>query len=264
MPKASRYACPALACGLLVFTALTARVAHAEPACGAPYLGLEEGVKWTYEREVPEDGEDMVGEMDLALELPTELIVEVTSISRDGDTTEIALREVFGDIEQNTEITCEDDDINVSPQSFLSVGEPGGGVGVTLVEGERRGSSFPADLRGSQWREWVEFEFEQEAAPGSGAEHPSGKIQIAREVRALGRVPLELGDESYRPYRVDFELEGRAMIEPNPDRAVEIPADSRGALWFEPGLGLVRAINRFGHDWTLVAHSGDDDDGDDD
>lgn len=251
----------ALASGLALAAVALARPASADPACDASFLALEEGAVWEYEREVPEDGEQALGEADLALKLPTELTVEVKEIAEDGDDTVVVLREVFGTIEQTPEIRCTGEGIVVSPHSFLSVGEPGGGVGMELEERDRRGPSYPDGLRpGARWSSWVESEFQQTAAEGTGAEHPSGEIQIERDMVALGRVSLELDDDrTFRPFRVDFELEGRAMVEPALDRAVEIPADAQGALWFQPGVGLVRAVNRYGHDWTLANHETPDD-----
>jgi hypothetical protein len=96
---------------------------------------------------------------------------------------------------------------------------------------------------------------------GSGADHASGKLQVERQMRVIRRVPLEIDETRYRPYRVDYTLSGRAMVEPEIELGVEIPADAAGAMWFEPGVGIVRAVNRFGHDWKLAerAAAADDD-----
>jgi hypothetical protein len=258
LPHLCRYARPALALGLACAFAIAARPASAAPACDAGFLALEEGVVWSYERAVPEGEDEAAGQGgELKLELPTELSIEVTSVATEGDETVIELKESYGDIEQATTIRCEDDEIEVSPHSFLASGEPGGGIGIALEETDRDGASYPTALRPAQrWNEWIEASFAQTSAEGSGAAHPAGKIQVERKMRVLRRVRMEIGEASYRPYRVDFTLSGRAMVEPEIELGVEIPADAAGALWFEPGVGLVRAVNRFGHSWSLSERTG--------
>ena len=254
-----RYARPSLTLGLACAFVLTARAASASPACDASFLALEEGATWTYERQVPEDGDQPSSQAgDLVLKLPTDLAIEVRAIARDGDETKVELSERFGDIEQIVTIRCKDDEIYVSPHSFLASGEPGGGIGLSLEETDRDGASYPTSLRaGLRWTEWVEAAFEHASAAGSGAVHPAGKMQVERRLRVLRRVRVDIGDTSYRPYRIDFSLMGRAMVEPEIELGVEIPADAAGALWFEPGVGLVQAVNRFGHSWTLTERSAD-------
>ncbi len=260
MPYPRHTARPAIAIGLACAAAMTARAADAQPACDASFLALEDGAVWNYERAVPEDGEEDAGEPgQVTPEVPTDLTIEVSSIESDGGATIVELLERFGDIEQSTTIRCEDDGINVSPHSFLASGEPGGGVGIELAESDRDGPSYPRALRaGLRWTEWVEAEFEQTSAEGSGAVHPDGKIQVERELRVLRRVPMEVGERRFRPYRIDFSLSGRAMVEPEIDLGVEIPAGAVGVMWFQPGVGLLRAVNRFGHDWTIVLDDDED------
>jgi hypothetical protein len=255
LPHLLRIARPALALGLACATMLTARAAAAAPACEASYLALEEGVVWTYERAVREDDDGGAAQPgQIAVKIPTELTIEVASVENRQGATVIELVERFGDIEQKTEVRCGDEGIRVSPHSFLAVGEAGGGIGILLEETDREGVSYPAELRpGQRWKEWVEASFTQTSAEGSGAAHPAGKIQVERNMRVFRRIRVEIGEKTYRPYRVDYSLSGRAMVEPEIDLGVEIPADAAGAMWFEPGVGLVKVVNRFGHDWSLTS-----------
>jgi hypothetical protein len=257
LPTFPRTARPILALGLACTAAMSARAASAAPACEASYLALEEGVVWTYERAVREDDGSSVPPGQIALKIPVELTIEVTSVTKNDKETVVELRERFGDIDRTTVVRCDDDGIVVSPHSFLAVGEAGGGVGVDLEETEREGVSYPNELRqGQRWKEFVEASFEQTSAEGSGAVHPAGKIQVERNMRVFRRIRIEVGETTYRPYRVDFTLSGRAMVEPEIELGVEIPADARGAMWFEPGVGLVKVVNRFGHDWSLASRAG--------
>jgi hypothetical protein len=161
VPLRRRHARPALALGFACATAMTARAADAQPACGAAFLGLEEGVTWRYERTVPEGGDQPeTAGSDLVLELPTEHSVTVESVANDDDVTVVELLERYGDIEQKTQVRCEDEGLHVSPHSFLASGEPGGGVGVSLEESDREGDSYPRALKPNlRWTEGVEAAF---------------------------------------------------------------------------------------------------------
>lgn len=226
--------------------------AQAAP-CGLDYLPLEEGKQWTYGL-IPNPDDPKPGQIRVIK--PSKLSIRVVDVERSGDTTTITLEEKLGEQTLETTLSCTKEGLIISPQSFFFAGEPGGGMGMTLEKVERIGTSYPGARGfkgGESWAEKITARVTREAAEGVEAELRAGKVQIERKVRITGRDRATTPLKEFRATRVEIDLSGRAMVEPNLTIGVEMPAGPTATLWFSPGVGLVLAKNRFNDTWQLTA-----------
>lgn len=228
------------------------KAAGGDPACDAPYLPFVEGQKMVYTL-IPPDVEPK-GPRAL---WPTELTIEVKSIERRGKTATITLVESFRKRSIETTITCSDSGFRISPQSFFFVGEAGGGVGMTLenLKQDQADIPGPAAFRpGQEWTVYLKANVNRQITSEVKAETGNAKIEIDRSLKIGGRELVETGLGDQRAFRIDVMLSGRAAVEPALDKWVDLPTSS-ATLWLAPGLGVVRAMNRYGHGWELKSHS---------
>lgn len=248
-----RAALLALAACLAAPAVASARPHHRAPktskfACGADYLALTEGAVLEYQflpaTEPPKGPK---------ADWPTTFKVEVKKVAESGKDTTITLVETFRKVSRETTISCGEGGIKISPQSFFFVGELGGGLGMELENLKREGPDLPApaDFRsGQNWTSYIKADVKRSATEGSNAEIGNGKIEIERDLTISGREMVETGLGEQRAFRLDIQLGGRAAVEPVMDKWVDLPR-AAVTLWFAPGIGLVKAENRYGHGWQL-------------
>lgn len=251
----------ALTCFALVIAALAAapsdakrksKAAGGEPACDANYFPFVEGQKMVYAF-VPAE-EEPAGPR---ANWPDELTIEVKSIERSGKSATIHLVESFRKRSIQTEITCSEKGFRISPQSFFFVGEAGGGVGMKLESLKQDQADIPApkDFRpGQEWTVYIKAKVNRQITSETKVETGNAKIEIDRSLKIGGRELVETGVGDQRAFRLDVLLSGRAAVEPVLDKWVDLPT-SNATLWLAPGLGVVRAMNRYGHGWELKSHS---------
>jgi hypothetical protein len=227
-------------------------LAHADAPCGGSFMPIAEGAQRTYQYYKPESAPPpKPGQV--ILEQPKLLTIKVASMEKQDDATVVHLQEAYGDVTQETTITCSKDGVAVSPHSFFFAGEPGGGLGIELSDIQRDGTSIPDKLRpGVSWSEQLSAKVTRTPSEGTEAELGAGKIQVERRLQVTSRERAKSSSKSYPAYRVDFELSGRGMVEPELETGVEIPAGARGTMWFASRAGLVRAENAHGEGWKLL------------
>lgn len=232
----------------------TPAVASARPrpkskyACGADFLALTEGAVLEYQL-LPATQPPKGPKADW----PATFKVEVKKVEESGKNTTITLVEKFRDFSRETTISCGDGGIKISPQSFFFVGELGGGLNMELSNIKREGPDLPApaDFRkGQNWTSYIKADVKRTATEGSNAEIGNAKIEIDRELIISGREAVETDLGEQRAFRLDIVLGGRAAVEPVLDKWVDLPR-ANVTLWFAPGVGLVKAENRYGHGWQL-------------
>lgn len=231
------------------------KAAGADPACDASYFPFVEGQVMVYSF-IPADEEPVGPKADW----PSELKVEVKAIERRGKSATITLVESFRKHTVETEITCSEAGFNISPQSFFFVGEAGGAVGMKLEKLRRDQIDIPGPKLfrpGQEWTVYIKADVTRKVSPNSGdaaLETGNAKIEIDRSLRISGRELVETAMGDQRAFRLDVMLSGRAAIEPVLDKWVDLPTSSV-TLWLAPGIGLVRAQNRYGHGWELKSRT---------
>lgn len=237
--------------------------AHAQPkpkpACGLKDLPFITGHSWTYESFEPPAADGQKKKAPIHQPNPAKkVVIKVLGVETGDDkVTTIRLSEdVDGDVRE-TELRCTDAWLDVSPHSFFYTGEPGGGSLIELAGLEREGHTYElrrGSLGGPQWTEMLEASVERKATEGTQATMSPGTLELRRDVTVGGRERVTIASGSYTPTRMQYELSGRARVEPNPEKPVEIPAGAVGALWFVPDIGVVQAYNVQGHFYQLTEH----------
>jgi hypothetical protein len=228
------------------------KAAGGDPACDASYFPFVEGQVLTYKL-IPAE-EEPAGPK---AEWPTELKIEVKEIKRRGKSATITLVESFRKHSIETEITCSEAGFRISPQSFFFVGEAGGAVGMTLDQLKQDQADLPGpkDFRpGQEWTVYIKANVNRELKTDAKVETGNAKIEIDRKLSIGGRELVETGLGDQRAFRIDILLSGRAAIEPVLDKWVDLPVSSV-TLWLAPDLGVVRAMNRYGHGWELQSRT---------
>jgi hypothetical protein len=225
------------------------------PACDIAYLPLVEGTVWKYGPTTPEEPPEQKG---LTLEDPPEVTIEVIKVESSRTGAEITLRESHRKFSRETRLRCDRDGLYVDPQSFFFAAEVGGGLAMELSSIDRqRGPTWPgakAMRNGASWREEVTADVERRAAEGSEAKHDAGKMEIEREAVVRRSEFVESGmTEHPRAFRVEVGFTGRAYVSAR-EKPVAMPS-SRATIWFDSGVGIVRADNRLGQGWKLTEHT---------
>jgi hypothetical protein len=233
------------------------KAAGGEPACDASYFPFVEGQVMVYEL-IPAEKEP-VGPR---AEWPSELKIEVKEIKRRGKSATITLVESFRKHSVETEITCSEAGFRISPHSFFFVGEAGGAIGMELQSFKQDQADLPGpmDFRtGQVWTVYIKAGVKRDVKAETKLETGDAKIEIDRQLRIGARELVETGLGDQRAYRLDVMLSGRAAIDPVIDKWVDLPT-SNITLWLAPGLGVVRAMNRYGHGWELKSRTVNGDD----
>ncbi len=260
-----------LASAVAASAALSAGEAHAQranrsrPACGIKFLPLQEGNRWVYQ---PVESPLQAAERDkpglvIRRERNTprqaqRIEVEVLSIDTESGQTQIRLREKVDELELETTLQCTSDGLTVPPESLFYAGQPGGALLISLEDVEREGElQFPLRRGGVAPGEHTtsfKAKVARRASEGSGAQLGNGELEVQRKLGVGSREALATPSGTYRATRVQVELSGRARMEPNLDKPLEMPAGTMANLWFEDGLGLVQLYNSYGHMYQLVEH----------
>jgi hypothetical protein len=158
-----------------------------------------------------------------------------------------------------TTITCSATKFEISPESFLFAGEPGGYLGLQLEDLKRIKDSTSLKLTGGmigdkEWLEEITAHWTRIPTPGSDAKLGSGKLEIERKFKPQEPEVVigKLG--SFRAEKLKLQTTGRVTLDgaaPN-TKPVELPADWNSILWLVDGVGMVQALNSYSHQYQLV------------
>jgi hypothetical protein len=246
-------------------------VGKAIAPCGAKILPLVEGNKWVYG--FVESGIAPPPELlKLTPSQPATVSITVKTVEVRGDETVITLEEktsadlskdpkkhIMDERTINSTITCGRNKFEISPDSFFFAGEPGGSFGLTFDKFERPKDTtwkLTNGLIGDQpWREDIVAHFTRTAVPGSGAKMDGGKLELERKFTpgqpesVNTKAGLYTGAE-----KLGIAITGRVTLDnPSPDsKPAELPAGWLNVLWMVPNVGVVQALNSYGHKYMLI------------
>jgi hypothetical protein len=219
--------------------------------CGIAFLPLVEGTTWTYKYFVPENVDSAPT---LHVNSPESLTIHVDKVapSADGGST-ITVTESYRKVSLTHDLTCTKDSLQIPIDSFFFNGEPGGGIGIKIDKIDRKGDTFL--LKGGlKENTFQEFKAQATRTPseGSGAAIPPATLEVERKMTVKGKEPIdsEMGVHK-NSIRVDIELTGRAALDTQKDKPLNMPA-MPSTMWFAPGVGVVRAESRAGWGWKLM------------
>lgn len=242
-------------------------------ACGVSILPLVAGKQWTYNPVVaPLPPPDAIKR--IAPAQPKQIVVSVKSIEAKGGDTVVTLEEklqydrtkpgeektkpVFEERTLTTTVTCNDKKFDISPDSFFFAGEPGGFHGLELSKVERvKGTSIvltKGKIGEDEWREDLVMQWEHTPTEGSTATLASGKLELERQFTPQEPEPVTTKMGMYRSEKLGLITTGRVTLEnATPQhKPMELPAGWVSQLWLADGIGMVQALNSFGHMYQLV------------
>jgi hypothetical protein len=249
----------AIAAALILAVVASGREASAQPkpkaksACGIRLLPLTVGNKWTFVQMKP-PAEPDEGQKRYIPVQPTQVTIEVKDITDAGGKSVVKLEETIDDRKLNTTITCGPGVFEVSPDSFLFAGEPGGfynielGAATRVLKDTDAGPSKPwADI----WREDITLGWKRVPEQGMTIDLGEGTVEI-EHIYKLGRP--ETVNPQYKAgltaRRLTIELSGRVAIK-GVDRKSEMPA-ATNAIWFVDGMGPVQVTNGYYQAYQLA------------
>jgi hypothetical protein len=240
-------------------------------ACGVKVLPLAVGNLWRYELvAAPTAATPEV--VRISPPSPKSFSIAVTAIEPHGTDTLISLEEkVTYELSGGTKdkknidervihstITCNAKKFDISPESFLFAGEPGGYHGITLDSMDRKGTTWQltGGLFGTAvWPEDLTGHWTQDVVKGSGAKMSAGKIEIERRTTPSDAELITTKAGSFKTEKLVIKTTGRITLDApkSPDmKPAEMPADWVNQLWFSEGVGVVQSLSRYAHQYQLV------------
>ena len=213
-----------------------------KPACGIRLLPLAEGNWWSYETVNQPPGGPA----------PAPVKIEVVKVETSGKSATITLKESYRGNEYEMTATCSRDGLVLPPASFFFASEPGGIAGMTFTNEQHKGNSYPARgfKSGDQWLEEYKADVTRPAGEGTKAEHAPAKVELERLTTVVpGRALVDTAITTYTATSLEFEILGRGLVG---EKSQEIPVRTKGALWFDKKIGIVRAREVTGREWQLV------------
>ncbi len=245
-------------------------------ACGVKILPLVVGNTWKYENvQTVAKIDEKIAKVSPA---PFKVIViTVKSIEPKGTDTLVTLEETLtSEVNQPavggksvppklderklaTTITCNAKHFDISPDSFLFAGEPGGYVNVTFDKVERpRGGSWAlvnGTIGETEWREDVIAHWIRKPTDKTAVKETSGKLELERKFTP--QQPEAIGTKAgtyQKTEKLALVTTGRITLDQaHPDnKPMELPAGWLNTLWLADGVGLVQALNGYAHQYQLV------------
>jgi len=253
--------------------AAAAKAGAGVSACGANVLPLVAGTQWTYNPvPAPVPAPDAITR--IAPARPNQIVITVKSIDAKGADTVVTLEEKFQidrtkdkekplieDRAITTTITCSPTKFDISPDSFFFAGEPGGTMGLELSEVTRvKGTSLTLVKGGigeAPWGEDLLIKWTQKPTDKTNAKLASGKLEMERRFTPQPIEPITTKMGMYRAEKLGLITTGRVTLDEHQPttKPLELPAGWVSTLWLAEGLGMVQALNSYGHMYQLVDSS---------
>jgi hypothetical protein len=247
--------------------------APAASACGAKVLPLAMGAQWTY-NPVPSPTPPPDAITRIAPARPNQIVITVKSIEAKGPDTVVTLEEKF-QIDRGkdkgkpvteeraitTTITCNATKFDISPESFLFAGEPGGTVGLELGEVTHVKGTSLALVKGgigeAPWGEDLVIKWTQKPTDKTNAKLGSGKLEMERRFTPQPIEPITTKMGMYRAEKLGLITTGRITLDEHSPttKPMELPAGWISTIWLAEGIGMVQALNSYGHMYQLVDSS---------
>ena len=125
---------------------------------------------------------------------------------------------------------------------------------MTLKNIKRSGASYPGAKGfkvGSTMREGFKATVERGPAPGTRAKIPAGKVEMERDLSVAAKANVSTATGDMKGFQIEISLSGRGSIDADKSAEREMAAGAKVVMWFAPGVGLVKVINRFNQAWVL-------------
>lgn len=257
----------------LVALPVTSAVAQPKPrpACGVTLMPLVVGNQWTYSF-VPAPTPATPDIARLAPATPKGFVITVKNVETKGADTVVSLEEkytydftkdpkkqVIEERVVNSTITCGPKKFDISPESFLFAGEPGGFQGVAVDKLERKGTSLQitgGKIGEAEWADDLVITYTKKPFEKSNATMGGGKLELERRFTPLEPEDVTTKSSAYpKAEKLALRTTGRVTLASPLSKdlkPMELPADWVNILWFSPGTGLVQADNRYAHRYQLV------------
>jgi len=242
------------------------RAPKVKPACGINWLPMVEGREWTYAAISDPNNEPITDELAMTLEKAQKtapkqaatVVIKVVKVAESPTGAEITLEEKAGELTLQTILRCTKDKMEISPQSFLFAGEPGGGLLTKLDKVAYEGIGFPGAAgfpKKFKNKLTVKAEVLREASAKTGAALSPGRMELELDLENTGLDQAFSQDVkiNVRADRIAFDISGRAAVAPQLDKTFEMPLGIKGRFWYGAGIGLIMVQNRLGHWYQLVA-----------
>ncbi len=255
-----------------------AKGAPAAPACGVKILPLLQGASWTYGNVAsPTPPDEKIAK--LSPPPAKQIVITVTAIETKGPDTVVTLEEKITNevnvpsvgsktfppklVERTvtSTITCNAKKFEISPESFLFAGEPGGFLSLTFDKLERpRGSTWQltaGTIGEAEWREDIIGHWTRKPTEGSGVKPTSGKVELERKFTPQ-QPELVVGKaDQWKAEKLGLVTTGRITLEQaHPEnKPMELPAAWTTQLWLVENLGLVQVLNNYAHMYQLLSSS---------
>ncbi len=236
----------------------------AKPACGIRWLPLVEGREWTYVATQDPFGTPISDDLAMTLEKAQKVapkqvatvVIKVVKVVEGPTGAEITLEEKAGEVTLQTTARCAKDKMEISPQSFLFAGEPGGGLLVKLDKVTYEGVGFPGVAgfpKKFKNKLTVRADVVREPSAKTGAVLSPGRMELELDLENQGPDQAFTQDTkiNVRGTRVGFDVSGRAAVAPQLDKTFEMPLGTKGRFWYGDGVGLIIVQNRIGHWYQL-------------
>jgi hypothetical protein len=237
----------------------------AKPACGINWLPMVEGREWTYvatqDPNATPISDELAATLDKAQKTAPKqvatVVIKVLKVAETPAGAEITLEEKAGELVIQTSLHCTKDKMEISPQSFLFAGEPGGGLLTRLDKVTYEGLGFPGVAgfpRKFKNKLTVKADVIREPSPKTGAVLAPGRMELEIDLENLGPDQAFTQDTkvNVRGDRIQFDISGRAAVAPQLDKTFEMPLGIKGRFWYGNGVGLILVQNRLGH-WYQLA-----------
>ncbi len=240
-------------------------LAHAAPAkraptaspCGVKVLPLAVGNRWTYAF-VPaphaKPSEAVAANSIVITVKRIDAVQGGDAVITLEETTTIAVNKdlrnpVLDERTIETTITCNASKFEISPDSFLFTGDPGGFVGLQLGSVVRtKGTTWPPTF-GQAWHEDLTATWTRPPPEGSEATLGSGTIELDRVFTPQRRESVKTKLRGFTATKLGVATTGHITI--GAAKPTELPG-AVATLWIADGVGLVQAIDSFARTYQLT------------
>ncbi|MGE0545573.1 MAG: hypothetical protein AB7R00_00860 [Kofleriaceae bacterium] len=238
-------------------------------ACGAKILPLAVGNSWTYVS-VPAPAAAAGDVIRITPNNPKSFVITVKSIDDQGGDTVVTLEErltyELKDRKKPTEerivkstTTCSGNGkkFDVSPDSFLFAGEPGGYHGITISKLERKGTSLQlvgGTIGEAKWQEDLLVTWTEAPSQGVTAKLGSGTLELERVFQPAEPESVSTKQGTYLAEKIAVTTTGRVRLDSPRSQTFkqqDLPPNWTNQLWLAEGVGVVQTLNAFAHMYQL-------------
>ncbi|MCX5741325.1 MAG: hypothetical protein NT062_02370 [Proteobacteria bacterium] len=244
------------------------------PACGVKVLPFVAGTTWTFQNvaspTLPDEKLQKVSPQPAK-----QVVIAVTAIDTKGADTVVSLEETVtvevtipgvngkeptrktNDRKVLSSVTCNAKKFEISPNSFLFGGDPGGFLNMEFDKVERPKGGWTltnGTIGEGEFREDVTAHWTRKATPNTGATDGSGTLELERKFVPQAPEQIITKAGNWKAEKLGFVTTGRITLDKaHPEnKPMEMPAGWTTQLWLVDGVGLVQVINGYSHMYQLV------------